>query len=70
MSIYKTVCLFGSQNARLQAKGVLENCPQIKRIDAQSNPFQMKLYLRQPISDLEILDLLKETALVGIAFRL
>ena len=62
----KNMVLFGPPEARSNAKGVLENLPQVHRIDAQNSNTQLKLFLFSPISDMEILGIVAKTGLVGI----
>ena len=68
MLICKTLRLFGSAAAKKKAKLILENQPQIKRIDSCPDPDTLKLLFDSPQNEKSLLPLLADCGISG--FRL
>lgn len=65
MSVIKLIKLIGPTDALLRARGVLENHPNIKRIDTLDNKSDIRLILSKSIREEELAGLLSETGLIG-----
>jgi len=60
--------LFGPPESRELAKGILENHPKIRRVDALDNNARLKLFFFSELSNMALLELLAKTGLSGIMF--
>lgn len=66
MTECKTLRLFGTAAAKKQAMLILENQPQIKRIDICSNPDILKLFFEAPLNETNLVPLLADCGISGI----
>ena len=66
MSIIKLIKLVGTREAKLQARGILENHPNVKRIDTLENKSDIRLILSKSIREEELAGILAETGLIGV----
>lgn len=69
MAISTTINLFGTLAAREHAKLLLENQPQVRRIDASAGFRSLRLFLSAPIREDELLTLLMPSGISGFAIR-
>lgn len=68
MAQMRTLALYGPLSSREQAKLLLENQPQVRRVDASAGLTQLRLFLQVPIGEDELLPLLAQSGISG--FRL
>lgn len=68
MNSYKTLLLYGTPASREMAKLLLENQPQVRRVDAAPDLSELKLLLNSPLSEGELIPLLAQSGICG--FRL
>lgn len=66
MSIIKLVEFIGNQEARLQAIGILENHPNVRRIDTLESKMGIRLILNKTIKEEELVGMLADTGLIGL----
>jgi len=66
MSIIKLVEFIGNQEARLQAIGILENHPNVRRIDTLESKTGIRLILNKMIKEEELVGMLADTGLIGL----
>ena len=60
--------LFGARPQRQSAQAMLENCPQIRRVDLLGDGRTLRLTMNSPMTEGELLSLLRESGVSG--FRL
>lgn len=65
MNFCKTIHLYGSLASREHTKLILEDQPQIKRIDASSDLSQLRLLLSAPFSEGSVIPLLQKSGISG-----
>ena len=65
MSFCKIIQLYGPRTSREHAKLVLENQPQIKRIDVSADVSQLRLLLSSPFSESDCISLLQKSGISG-----
>ena len=65
MTICRTITLYGTLSSREHAKILLENQPQVRRIDAAAGFGQLRLFLSAPIGNSELIDLLATSGISG-----
>ena len=65
MAICRTITLYGPLSMREHAKLLLENQPQVKRIDATAGLGQLKMVLTMPIGEDELIALLASSGING-----
>ena len=68
MAQMRMLALYGPLGSREQAKLLLENQPQVKRIDSSTGLTQLRLFLNDPLSEDELIMLLSSCGISG--FRL
>jgi len=68
MASMKTIVLFGSQSARDAARSLLENQPQIRRVDSSGDMRTLRLIITSPIEEISLISLLSASGISG--FRL
>ena len=68
MAQMRMLALYGPLASREHAKLLLENQPQVRRIDASAGLTQLRLFLTNPLSEDELLPLLASSGISG--FRL
>ena len=64
----RTLYLYGAPAARELAKLLLENLPQLRRIDACADLSEIKMLTASPIDEMSLIPLLAQSGLSG--FRL
>ena len=62
---YATLALYGACSARKQAQALLENRPEVKRLDACADASEVRLILSEPLSESELLPLLASSGISG-----
>lgn len=65
MNFCKTIYLYGSAASREHTKLILEDQPQIKRIDASADLSQLRLLLSVPFSEESMIPLLQKSGISG-----
>ena len=65
MAYCQSLLLYGSADARDRARTLLENLPQVRRVDA--NGGQLLLLLHSPITEREYLTLLEKSGVSGFS---
>lgn len=69
MNYTRNIVLFGQMISRNRARYLLENHPNVLRIDSDDdNSMRLKLVLSNPMSDMTLLSLLKGCELSGVQF--
>lgn len=68
MNTTRTIALYGSASSREQAKLLLENLPQVKRMDVSADMAEVRLILRSPLRENSLIPLLAQSGISG--FRL
>ena len=63
MSLHRLITLYGSAHTCSLAKGLLENHPDIKRIDTVEAENTLRLILLKPIEDIDLISLLLPSGL-------
>ena len=63
MAYCQSLLLYGSADARNRARALLENLPQVRRVDAKGG--QLLLLLHSPITEREYLTLLEKSGVSG-----
>ena len=58
--------LYGTQEARELAKGMLENHPHVRRLDAFENNAKIKLLMTSPIAEPDLIGMLSRTGLHAV----
>ena len=61
----QSLLLYGSADARDRARAMLENLPQVRRVDAKGG--QLLLLLHSPITEREYLTLLEKSGVSGFS---
>ena len=62
---YATLALYGACSARKQAQALLENCPQVRRVDALGDGRTLRLTMTDPLPEGELLTLLRASGVSG-----
>lgn len=65
MAYCQSLLLYGSADARDRARALLENLPQVRRVDAKGG--QLRLLLHTPIAESEYLTLLEKSGVSGFS---
>ena len=65
MAVSKTIILYGQLSMREHAKLLLENQPQVKRIDTTAGFGHLKMVLTSPISEDELIAILASSGING-----
>ena len=65
MAYCQSLLLYGSADARDRARALLENLPQVRRVDAKGG--QLLLLLHSPITEREYLTLLEKSGVSGFS---
>lgn len=65
MAFCHSLRLYGSADSRHQARALLENLPQVRRVDVKGS--QLILLLHEPISEGEYLSLLAKSGVSGFS---
>lgn len=65
MGLCRTVALYGTPASREMAKLLLENQPQVRRVDASGDASELKLLLSQPMKEGELIPLLAKSGISG-----
>ena len=65
MAYCQSLLLYGSADARDHARALLENLPQVRRVDAKGG--QLLLLLNSPIAESEYLTLLEKSGVSGFS---
>ena len=68
MAFCTLLTLYGPSDAVRRARGLLENLPQVKRLNCTSDLSQMKLLSSEPIDENSLIPLLAQSGISG--FRL
>lgn len=68
MSSIRTLVLYGPQSARESARILLENQPQIRRVDFASDQRALRLVTTSPLHEISLIPLLAASGISG--FRL
>lgn len=68
MNYTRNIVLFGQMISRNRARCLLENHPNVLRIDSDDDSLRLKLVLSNPMSDMTLLCLLKGCELSGVQF--
>lgn len=66
MSYCQNITLYGSSSACEQARVLLENHPQVRRLDTLRTPAQLKLILCERLSESDLLTLLLPSGITGL----
>lgn len=66
MSCISTLVLYGTQSSREAARNLLENQPQIKRVDFESDQRALRLVTTVPINETNLIPLLADSGIYGI----
>ena len=66
MAFCQSLQLYGSADSRNQARALLENLPQVRRVDIKGS--ELLLLLHAPISESEYLALLAKSGVSGFSF--
>lgn len=64
----RTLCLFGTSEACENARLLMENLPQIKRIDVSDGSRQLLLLLHEPVSEKMLIPFLAKSGISGFRF--
>lgn len=64
----KTLVLYGSASSREMARLLLENLPQVRRVDADATMSELRLLLSGPLQETSLIPLLSGSGIDG--FRL
>ena len=67
MAICRTLTLYGPAATREHAKLLLENQPQVRRVDASPGSGQLRLFLNMPIREEELITLLVHSGISGFS---
>lgn len=59
--------LYGARPQRLRAQALLENCPQVRRIDMLADGRTLRLTLGAPLPEGELLALLRTSGVSGLS---
>ena len=65
MAVLRTIILYGPLSMREHAKLLLENQPQVKRIDASAGLGHLKMVMTTPISEDALIALLASSGING-----
>ena len=65
MAYCQSLLLYGSADARDHARALLENLPQVRRVDVKGG--QLRLLLHTPIAESEYLTLLEKSGVSGFS---
>ena len=68
MTFCTLLTLYGQTDALEKAKGMLENLPQVKRLNCTSDLSHLKLMSSEPIDEISLIPLLAQSGISG--FRL
>ena len=68
MALCATITLYGAQPSRERARLLLENQPQVRRVDASAGLGRLRLFLRSPVSEDELVALLAPSGISGFDF--
>ena len=68
MTFCAFLTLYGQPSTLVKAKGILENLPQVKRIDCSADLSQIKLISTEPLHENSLIPLLAQSGISG--FRL
>ena len=67
--LMKSITLLGTMETRTRARCLLENHPSIRRIDALDGDLKLKLLLSDSLSNMLLLEILKESGIDGVIFE-
>lgn len=65
MLLYRSIRLFGTNEARQNAQAALENMQQVRRIDCETD--RLRLFLTTPVTEMEFLSILKKSGISGFS---
>lgn len=65
MLLYRSIRLFGTNEARQNAQAALENMQQVRRIDCETD--RLRLFLTTPVMEMEFLSILKKSGISGFS---
>lgn len=65
MAVCRTIVLYGPLSVREHAKLLLENQPQVKRVDAAAGFGHLRIVMTMPISEDELIALLAPSGING-----
>ena len=68
LSECKSIFIYGSPTSCEKAKALLENLPQVKRVDPSSTFAEIRLLLQNPLHEMSLIPLLAQSGISG--FRL
>lgn len=68
MNLLKTITLYGSASSRECARLLLENLPQVKRMDVSQDMGEIRILLSDPLYESNLIPLLANSGVSG--FRL
>lgn len=69
MALCRAIALYGTPASREMAKILLENQPQIRRVDASGDLGEIKLLLSQSVTEGELIELLAKSGISGFRIR-
>lgn len=69
MNMHITLTLFGTRQAQTSALALLENCPQIRRVDSTEDGHTLRLTLCVPMSEGELIALMRSSGISGFRMR-
>ena len=59
--------LYGARPQRLSAQALLENCPQVRRVDVLGDGRTLRLTMNDPLPEGELLTLLRTSGVSGFS---
>ena len=65
----KIITLMGTMETRTRARCLLENHPSIRRVDTNDGDTRLKLLICEPLSNIYLLSLLKDSGIDGVIFE-
>ena len=68
MEACRTLLLYGAPAARENARLLLENLPQVRRVDAIGAGVALRLFFSEPVSENEMIPLLAKSGISGFGF--